>query len=661
MTTPQSSKGRILLPVVVIAAAISLLVLYVGTLSSGTSAPYFVDVTPASGLETRGMTFGAAWGDYDADGLPDVYLANHLNRGRMFRNAGQGRFVDVTDGTLPTEPPRADKHGAQWADFDNDGDLDLVVLRGGGRGVGREANLLYVNENGTFSEQADALGLANPQSRTRMPLWVDADRDGRLDLFMGAFRRGDGRSPASIFVQGDAGFSERRGVVPFGSQSATFCVLSDVDRDRAADLVCRVYEVRGQTAQIFSTAGMPLRELPSFPGTHFEDVASADFDGDGQLDLYLARRGVAPPVVVGQRGSNELVADVRITDENVRDELGFAFAAGNELEFTVSDEHPGDAITPRQIRIGADTTSPSSMSFLVNSETAGIGSLPTAGSGDASGIGLGLSPDGTWIARVSGDAELIAADSEKHQRVAVRVLGSDVIKNPQVLGEQADVAAAPDRLYINKPDGWSEQSADRGVNDPPVDAVNVVAGDFDNDMDVDLYLVSSSIVANSENRLLLNRGDGTFVVADNAGGATGGRRGVGDSATIADFDRDGFLDLLVANGGSMDRSFGLAARGGDYRLYRNVGNGNHWLQIDLQGTSANRDGIGAFVYVTAGRKRQVRVQDGGLHHRGQNHQRLHFGLASNDKVDEIEVHWPGGDIQRLQDIAADQVLVIREP
>ena len=67
--------------------------------------------------------------------------------------------------------------------------------------------------------------------------------------------------------------------------------------------------------------------------------------------------------------------------------------------------------------------------------------------------------------------------------------------------------------------------------------------------------------------------------------------------------------------------------------------------IDLEGTRSNRDGIGSVVSVTAGGVTQMRIQDGGVHHRGQNHSRLHFGLAKHTQVDKITVHWPSGAVQ----------------
>jgi len=135
---------------------------------------------------------------------------------------------------------------------------------------------------------------------------------------------------------------------------------------------------------------------------------------------------------------------------------------------------------------------------------------------------------------------------------------------------------------------------------------------------------------------------------------------VGDSVTTADIDGDGFLDLLTSSGGSMGRSLGLPSDNGRYQLFRNVGNGNHWIMLDLEGTATNRDGIGAIVRVTAGGVTQMRVQDGGIHERGQNHSRLHFGLANNAMADKVSLHWPSGVTQELLGVKAGQILRVRE-
>jgi len=192
--------------------------------------------------------------------------------------------------------------------------------------------------------------------------------------------------------------------------------------------------------------------------------------------------------------------------------------------------------------------------------------------------------------------------------------------------------------------------------------MNVVAADFDNDTHVDLFVLAAGAVGQQDNLLLLNDGRGHFRAVRHAGGAAGSPAGVADAVATADFDGDGRLDLLVANGHSMGRSIGLPSDGGGYQLLRNVArNDHHWLMIDLEGTRSNRDGIGAVVRVSAGGRTQVRVQDGGVHHRAQNHARLHFGLAGHARVDTLTVHWPSGAVQELRDVPARQVLRISEP
>ena len=251
--------------------------------------------------------------------------------------------------------------------------------------------------------------------------------------------------------------------------------------------------------------------------------------------------------------------------------------------------------------------------------------------------------------------------NRKQQQIAAKVTAFEPITDREVIGSTTHPEEAPARLFMNRGGKLVEEGEQRGVNDHLVAGVNVVSGDFDNDMDLDLFVLASGLVGKQKNLLLLNRGDGHFEADRSAGGAAGQLSGVGDSVTTVDFDGDGFLDLFIATGGSMGRSLGLPSDDGGYSLYHNVGNGNHWLEVDLEGTSSNRDGIGARVDVTAGGITQVRIQDGGIHHRGQNHSRLHFGLGKNERVEKIRVQWPSGTVQELSGVEANQPLHIKEP
>lgn len=168
----------------------------------------FEDVTERSGIAARGWCFGAAVGDYDNDGLDDLFLTC-LGRNYLYHNNGGGTFTDVTDragvrgGGFST--------GAAFGDYDNDGRLDLVVARyvdvdpanppafGSGpfcsyrglpvycgpRGLPGQRDLLYHNKgDGTFTEVGEQLGIDSKNYYGLGAIWGDYDNDGRLDLYI---------------------------------------------------------------------------------------------------------------------------------------------------------------------------------------------------------------------------------------------------------------------------------------------------------------------------------------------------------------------------------------------------------------------------------------------------------------------------------------------
>lgn len=625
------------------------------------SLAVFADVTAASGIAYTGMTHGAYWGDFDGDGRPDLYVTNHLKAPTLYRNLGDGRFEDVTGKWFPSLDADDDKHGAAWADVDNDGRLDLVQLTGAKRGVGEEPKRLFLNRGDHFEEVAHALGVANPLGRTRMPLWVDLDRDGRLDLFQGAEVRFDEHAPPFLFVQRGGAFADASDRARFDSRTVPFCIVTELANNGAPDLLCRITG-KGKTAQIFGTASLPLTEREPLPPTAFEDVAAGDFDNDGWIDLLLARKNPAPPAALAALSATEVLADLWIDAGAVDKPVGFSFRTSGAPTFHVAPANPQLPLAPGQIHIGGSGKSPAALTFTLAPGDASAAGEPAFRPGAADGLYVSFAPPDKWRVMLSAASDALRGAKTRHQQVAVKVAATSAISGLEAIGNPAGDEAAPFRLFMNRKGKLVEESEKRGVNRRLVSAVNVVAGDFDNDMDLDLFVVTSGDIAKQENLLLLNRGDGTFDVVKDAGGAAGPRMGVGDSVTTADFDGDGRLDLLVASGGSMGRSLGFASDRGTYRLYRNVlANGNHWLQIDLQGTKSNRDGIGARVEVTAGGVTQVRIQDGGIHHRGQNHARLHFGLGKHAQAERITVRWPSGATQQLSAIAAGQVLRITEP
>lgn len=617
----------------------------------------FEDVTAQSGLGAyEGMTHGAAWGDYDGDGLPDLYVTNHLKQAMLFRNAGGGGFADVTAEVINPKDLGGDKHGAAWADFNNDGRLDLAQLTGAIQGVGVEPKRLFVNEGGKLVERAVELGVDNPPGRTRMPLWLDIDQDGKLDLFQGAEARFDDLTPPFLYAQQEGRFADATPRLKPDSRSAPFCVLTALNDDRYPEVVCRLMG-KGRPVQVFDTSTSPARTLDLLPNSAFGDVVAGDFDNDGRIDLFMPRKNPGGRVALARGGESVLTAQIELTPKNITEPTAFRFSTQGTLKLTVAGQHAGELV-PTDVKLGEQASAPASLNFELASESAR--GLPSPRGGSRPAVLIGSPKPGQWQIEFHATPEVFGGKA-KPRYVNVRIHSTEPIDDIEALADGAADETAPTRLFMNRGGELVEESDKRGLNDFPITAVNAVAGDFDNDMDLDIFVLGSGDAGKTPNRLLLNKGKGKFESVRHAGGASGWLVGVGDSVTTADIDGDGFLDILTASGGSMGRSLGLPSDNGRYQLFRNVGNDNHWIMIDLEGTVSNRDGIGAIVWVTAGGITQMRVQDGGVHERGQNHSRLHFGLAKNAQVEKITVQWPSGVAQELQGIKANQVLRISEP
>ena len=645
-------------------AATAAAALVCGALLAGCGQPQPVELTlfvpveaPAPLAGHAGMTHGAAWGDFDGDGRPDVYLTNHLAQAMLLRNEGGWRFADVTAQWLAPADLGGDKHGAAWADFDNDGRPDLVQLTGAKRGIGAEGKRLFRNDGSRLTDVAEPMGVFNPQARTRMPLWLDLDNDGRLDLLHGAEARFDNRTPPLAFRQGAAGFEPLESLLAFRSRSVPFCIVTELTGDQRPELVCRLMG-QGTAVQVFDLSGAPAKGMAALPQTGFEDIAAADFDNDGHLDLFMARKNASGAVALAQPAPGKVVANTSIGKGDVDELVGLRFRATGPVQVQVASGNPAYPVRPGQVRLGAAGSHPEALSFTADPA---IGAAAAPAPGGAAGVHVSFAAPDEWTVHVTASSEAIAAGKPARQDVQVAVTAAGAISDLEPIGEPVD-EAAPFRLFMNRSGELVEESDGRGVNARVVAGMNVVAADFDNDMDVDLFVLASGDIGQQENLLLLNDAKGHFTVVKAAGGAAGSMAGVGDSATTADVDGDGLLDLLLANGGSMGRSLGLPSDGGGYQLFRNVANhGNRWLMIDLEGTRSNRDGIGAVVKVTAGGVSQMRLQDGGVHHRGQNHARLHFGLGTHARAETITVHWPSGAVQELQGVTTNQVLRVREP
>ncbi len=184
--------------------------------------------------------------------------------------------------------------------------------------------------------------------------------------------------------------------------------------------------------------------------------------------------------------------------------------------------------------------------------------------------------------------------------------------------------------------------------------------DYDNDGDEDILVANGHVMDNIEllnssltylqPALLLENQTGKYVdVSSNSGAALSTLR-AGRGLALGDIDNDGDIDVLMC---SCNQRAVLLRNDGGSR--------NHWLTIKATGRASNRDGIGVKVRLTVGGKSQSKEMVAGGSYLSSNDRSLHFGLGPNRVVEQIEIQWPSGKSQVLEEIAADRVLKVKEP
>ena len=244
---------------------------------------YFSDATAAAGLpSTDATSWGSAIADIDGDGWPDVLLGRHTDPPVLFTGGPSG-FSELA---LPWPAPM-DRHNCSWGEANGDGRPDLVCAQGSYGGTGEGPNELWLNLPTGFVEVAADYGLDRPLARGRTATWIDYDRDGDLDLFLGsAPRAGYGdvmmRNDRGIFVEATTGIEGER-----DSESATW---ADWDGNGYPDLL--ITTGAGRAIAFTNDAGTFTKTtIPALGKRHWLGSAWGDFNGDGLPDLAVIDKG----------------------------------------------------------------------------------------------------------------------------------------------------------------------------------------------------------------------------------------------------------------------------------------------------------------------------------------------------------------------------------
>lgn len=276
--------------------------------------PRFHNVAHERGLMISEPSGGVAADDFDNDGDIDLIVSTiDPCRGiRYFENDGTGNFKERTEEAGLS--PQGGALNLVHADVDNDGDRDLLALRGGWLGTdGRIRNSLLINDGkGTFSDVTHAAGLAEPAYPGQTAVFGDFNLDARMDIYFGSEADNEGNPyPSQMFFQLEDGTFEDRAALS-GTSNDRFTKgigAADIDADGDLDLYVsnlgpnRLYINRGDGTfqDEAELRGVVEPRERSFP------VAFFDYDQDGYIDLVVGDYGaslddVADGLMTGHTG-----------------------------------------------------------------------------------------------------------------------------------------------------------------------------------------------------------------------------------------------------------------------------------------------------------------------------------------------------------------------
>jgi len=467
----------------------------------------------------------------------------------------------------------------------------------------------------------------------------DYDRDGWPDLYVVGGELGQSRL---LRNRGDGTFEDTTVIAGVASTGAIDSgpTFADYDGDGWLDLLVGGH--LGSPLVLFHNRGDgTFEDLSAAAGlvSAYSNLGSSfgDYDGDDDLDLFVAHWGSVDSDVLPQfpptehlwrnngDGTFTAATDDAGLDLFGEDEFGFTWTFAATFA-DVSGDGRSDLLvvsdfgTEQYFLNDGDGTFTEATS-AVNSSENGMGSAVADYDNDG---------DLDWFISSIWDP---SGEAEGNWGVT----GNRLYRN---LGdgtfEDVTDAAGVRRGYW----GWGSCFADFNL-DGHLDLFHVNGFDAGVDVTAEFH--------DDPSRLFVADGDGTFTERSLELGIDDRRQGRG--IVCFDYDRDGDVDIFIANG-----------EGDESRLYRNDG-GAHggFLQVRLAGEPPNSEAVGARVSVTVGAQTQMREIHAGSNFVSQNPAVAHFGLGDASSIDELRVDWPGGATTIQSDVAPNQFLVIAAP
>lgn len=557
-------------------------------------------------LDSYLIANGVALGDYDRDGLPDIYLARQEDGGRLYRNLGGMKFEDVTT-QAGLDPAGISSVGGTFVDLTGDGHLDLYICAYG------SPNRLYVNDGqGRFTEQASRYGL-DYNGASVSAACGDYDGDGDVDLYLVTNRLYTPRLPRL------AGSPTTEG--PNGET-----MLNPEFRER-------YYLQSYPDGTVRPERGGEFDHLYRNDGDRFVDVSKEsrigefaylglsanwwDFDEDGRLDLYVANDFKGPDLLYRNNGPN---SDGDVTFSDVLPlamphtpwfSMGSDFADINHdgrVDYFATDMSATNHYRDK-LSMGA-MSGPTSDAWFLNWPTPPqyVRNCLYLNTGEmrfmevAALAGL-ASSDWTWTAKFDD------FDNDGHDDVYFTNGMSIDSTNGDLRAEVGE---------LNLPD---RQQGEFWWSQPRYELQNMA---------------------------FRNKGGLKFESVGHDWGLN--HMGVSTGAATADLDADGDLDLVV-NGFREP-----------VRIYRNDLDSGNSVRFRFRGSASNRDGLGVRLELATGSRQPVQTKwlASGRGFASSSEPVLHFGTGEETEIQLVRVRWPSGVVQTFENLPANRLYTITE-
>ena len=521
------------------------------------------------------------------------------------QEAGLGAFRHVADKSPRKWFPEMMGSGCGFIDYNGDGWLD-VVLVGGGRwpdhqGQSPPALWIYRNNgDGTFSNVTEETGLGNLTAYGFGVSAADYDNDGDQDLYFTTLHE-------NILLRNDGGtftdVTQQAGVAG-GDHWSTSAIFFDADRDGLLDLYVGNYVNWSPENDIWcsldgeSKAYCTPEEYEGVPGRFYHN------NGDGTFTDRTEEAGFT-----NSPGKSLGLAELDFNEDGWPD-----LAVANDLERDLLYVNDGD------------------------------------GTFTEKGMLSGIAYDENGRARAGMGIDVGVVDSTGEETIFVGNFSNEMIG-----------------VYRHMRNGlFTDRAALSKIGRPSLLPLTfgLFLLDVDLDRDLDLFAANGHVQEDIEKvqdgvtfaqppLLFLNRGNGTFKHFTPGPDNALSEETVARGAAHADFDRDGDVDILVAE------------NSGPVSLWRNdlmeqSRKQNNFLRINTVGRKSNRDGVGTDLTAVTGSERMKRRVRTGSSYLSQSEMTVTFGLEKASQVDSLIVQWPTGQTERFTDIKANQELRIVE-